>query len=895
MGVELPAGSVIGGFRIEALLGRGAMGEVYRATDGDRVVALKLLDTGLAEDDRFRQRFLRESQTAASLHHRHIVKTIDSGEDDGTLYLAMELIDGPDLRQVLRNEGRLEPERAVELANQVADALDAAHRAGLVHRDVKPGNILIEDEQAYVCDFGLARHAASVSSLTGDRGFVGTIDYVPPEQIEGGTIDGRADLYSLGCVLYECLAGARPFEGDSELAVVFAHLNEPPPRVTEVRPELPAAFDEVFATALAKSPDDRYSSCGELAAAARAALLGEVLAPRTPRRLRVLVAAAALAAVAVATAAVFVLRGGGHSKLPVTITQTSIGGAKLGDSIVSLQRLWNGGGRLSTQFPPDYSLLTQNSSDLTAFFAGTTDKAVELITWNASDRTDAGVGPCSSLAALRRAYGSRLKAVPNNHGYGYTVGKHIFFAIGTPPTPRFVSAVAVYSDRVNYAGYNALSAGPCTGPAPVSAPTTSTPAAPGSTIRLVQTIASRRFQPPITVRTPAGWTVRLDNAHAFALKSPNGPQAVAEQLAFFLDPFASSGDGPQHPGGAPLTGVSRTPTGLVTWLQGNPAVVATRPGTVKIGSPVLTARTVDIDLSAKAPKEDPGCPSACLSYLAFRGPGYRFPYGTGKGEPARLYFTSFRIGTEVHTLAIALDSPTRKSFDDVLPVATAIVKSLRVKGVVAVTELSALGSFCSGPFGGTCLGELTAGRHSTSSLQPKLTYSVPVGWTNFQDHKGFLAFVPPGGDWQAVDHDLSDSLWVLPRIASANGRCADGHGAERTPEAIVRWLHGQPGFAPFTPREVTIGGLSGLVVDLRIRKGFTVPCRWSDGRPAQQVLSGLPPAPDNLVAALQRRSTVMRLYLLHYKGGTLAVEIYEVAGDSKLAAYSAVVDSFRFG
>src|SRR5262249_55875296 len=139
-------------------------------------------------------------------------------------------------------------------------------------------------ERAYICDFGLARHAASVSSLTGDRGFVGTIDYVPPEQIEGATVDGRADLYSLGCVLYECLTGQRPFERDSELSVVFAHLNEPPPRATDVDPELPAAFDGVFATALAKSPGDRYSSCGEFADAARAALRGDVLGRRKPRR-----------------------------------------------------------------------------------------------------------------------------------------------------------------------------------------------------------------------------------------------------------------------------------------------------------------------------------------------------------------------------------------------------------------------------------------------------------------------------------------------------------------------------------------------------------------------------------------------------------------------------------
>jgi serine/threonine-protein kinase len=308
MPAEVRTGSVLAGFRLLSPLGEGAMGAVYLAEEiaTGRRVALKLLVPELARDERFRLRFLRETELAASLRHPHVVETLAAGEEHGTLYLAMAYVEGSDLRELLRREGRLEPRRAVELTRQVAAALDAAHRAGLVHRDVKPGNILLatteEGEQAYACDFGLARHVSSVSSLTGERGFVGTIDYVPPEQIEGGTIDGRADVYSLGCVLFECLVGARPFDRESELSVVFAHLNEPPPRLSDLRPELPEAFDGVFATALAKAPDDRYASCGELAAAAGAALHGRAYARQRLRRRRVL--AAALAVLVTAGAAI---------------------------------------------------------------------------------------------------------------------------------------------------------------------------------------------------------------------------------------------------------------------------------------------------------------------------------------------------------------------------------------------------------------------------------------------------------------------------------------------------------------------------------------------------------------------------------------------------------------
>jgi ABC-type transport system substrate-binding protein/tRNA A-37 threonylcarbamoyl transferase component Bud32 len=302
----LTTGSVVAGYRIARLLGRGATGGVYLAEDPQgQQVALKVLIPELARDERFRERFLREARIAASLDEPHVVPTLATGSEDGVLYLVMRFVDGLDLREILKREGPLSAERAVDLVRQIASALDSAHALGLVHRDVKPGNVLVRQadtgEHAYLCDFGLARHLASVDSLTGERAFVGTIAYISPEQIEGAPIDARADVYSLGCLLFECLTGRAPFERESEVATVYAHMNEPAPRPSDVRPGIPAGFDEVVARALAKAPDDRYASCGELARASQAALRGEL--PHRGRARRRIARGGLAAAIAVAAAA----------------------------------------------------------------------------------------------------------------------------------------------------------------------------------------------------------------------------------------------------------------------------------------------------------------------------------------------------------------------------------------------------------------------------------------------------------------------------------------------------------------------------------------------------------------------------------------------------------------
>ena len=264
-------GTELGEYRIERLIGRGGMGVVYLALDDlDRHVALKLMLPELANNEDFRERFIRESQ--AVIDHPNVVTVYEAGEIESTLYLAMQYIDGIDLKALIEKEGRLLPARAVDIFKQAADALDAAHAQGLVHRDVKPQNMLIapagddDPDHVYLSDFGLVKRTASQSSFTQSAYLMGTVQYMSPEQIEGRNVDGRADVYGLGCVLYEAVTGQIPFDKDSDVSVMWAHVNDPPPRPSSVVPVLPSTVDEVIAKALAKAPDDRYLTCGELVA-----------------------------------------------------------------------------------------------------------------------------------------------------------------------------------------------------------------------------------------------------------------------------------------------------------------------------------------------------------------------------------------------------------------------------------------------------------------------------------------------------------------------------------------------------------------------------------------------------------------------------------------------------
>ena len=276
-------GTELAGYRIESLLGVGGMSVVYLAEDLrlKRRVALKLLASSLAEDEAFRDRFLRESELAASIDHPNIVPIYEAGTTGDLLFIAMRYVEGRDLKDRL-HRSRLDPPDAIGILSQVASALDAAHARGLVHRDVKPSNVLLDtgarpdgSDHVYLADFGLTTRVSEEAGLGDDGHLMGTIDYVAPEQIGGEEIDGRADVYSLGCVLYECLVGQPPFRSDSDLAVVFAHLETEPPPPSVVRPELSVALDAVIARALAKDPAERYPSCRELVRAALAVAADE--------------------------------------------------------------------------------------------------------------------------------------------------------------------------------------------------------------------------------------------------------------------------------------------------------------------------------------------------------------------------------------------------------------------------------------------------------------------------------------------------------------------------------------------------------------------------------------------------------------------------------------------
>ncbi|MFP5362957.1 MAG: protein kinase domain-containing protein [Thermoleophilia bacterium] len=303
---ELSAGDLLGGCRVEGVIARGGMGVVYRAVQLDlrRPVALKVIAGHHAEDPEFRERFERESRMAAAIDHPNVVPVYAAGEERGALYIVMRFVPGSDLHALIKSAGPLTGQRAASIVAQIASALDAAHAAGLVHRDVKPANVLLADDgdHAYLSDFGLMRALDPQAPLTDSGRWMGTVDFAAPEQLSGGRVDARSDVYSLGCVLFAALTGAPPFQRDTVPATLLAHLHDPPPRASARG--APAHFDRVVARALAKDPADRYPSAGDLGRATLAAARGE---PVTESERTVAIGPAAPGNGAVATAPTAVL------------------------------------------------------------------------------------------------------------------------------------------------------------------------------------------------------------------------------------------------------------------------------------------------------------------------------------------------------------------------------------------------------------------------------------------------------------------------------------------------------------------------------------------------------------------------------------------------------------
>ncbi len=269
---ELAVGATFAGHTILAVAGRGAMGMVYRARHDERgrELALKVIAPELAEDREFRIRFQREFEAEVAIRHPHIVRVYGAGAKDGRLFVTMQYVEGTDLAALLRNDNRLEPQRAAAIVAKVADGLDAAHARGIVHRDVKPANVLIADgDYPILTDFGLAKNVnATVAPLTVAGSFLGTCDYAAPEQLLGEHIDARVDIYALGCMLYQAVTGKVPFPRPVAAATMLAHMDEPPPLVSAVAPDAPRALDDVVTIAMAKDRDERYPTAGDLGRAA---------------------------------------------------------------------------------------------------------------------------------------------------------------------------------------------------------------------------------------------------------------------------------------------------------------------------------------------------------------------------------------------------------------------------------------------------------------------------------------------------------------------------------------------------------------------------------------------------------------------------------------------------
>lgn len=468
------AGSKIGRYALEGQIGHGGMATVFKARDEQlgRVVALKILAPALAADQAFRQRFIRESRAAAAVDDPHIIPLYEAGDAEGALFIAMRYVPGGDVRTLLDRQGPMPAEQVAAIVSPVASALDAAHATGLVHRDVKPANMLLDTrpgrpDHVYLSDFGLTKDATGSTSLTGTGLFLGTVDYAAPEQIDGRHVDGRADQYALGCAAFEMLCGEPPFRRDHGMAVLAAHISQPPPRLSAKRPSLPTAVDAVFARVLAKRADDRYQTCGEFGDALRDALgLGRYQAqarphtshpqtelarllpsdqplvtvpgfeqrqttPTPPRfhsgwdatrqdrrpafRWPLAIAATAIAAAIVTVAIIFATRSNPSSSASGTTPAPAVGGGQKARPSATPQASWTSyqdPGQFTIDLPPGWAVASNGSDEVK--FAGSPPGFVVVVAWTQSPRPDA-LTDWQQQSAAKAAVDSSYRLISIRH------------------------------------------------------------------------------------------------------------------------------------------------------------------------------------------------------------------------------------------------------------------------------------------------------------------------------------------------------------------------------------------------------------------------------------------------------------------------------------------------